>query len=336
MHQTFCLDIGKLVRWKTSKLPVFQLIIVFISFVTSPENISHTLIKNMDITTALPVFFVTLREGVEAFLVIGIVMACLAKANARHLFGAVYSGIVLGILASIGIGLLLKFGFDFIGLTDWKYSVVAEQFLKGLVALIAIGLLSWMLIWMTRQAKTLKSDIEASVRSSLTASTGIFTLIFVDVLREGVETVLFVGAQSNGAGLVGAIAGIAVAVTIGLLIFRGGVRINLKLFFQVMGIVLLLIIGGLLVTALRKFEAGVFALSQIAPGFNDWCNLKDSCILGRQVWDLTGILPDREFPGILLKPLFGYTQKLYIIQAFAYTLFLISVGRIYWRSLNKQ
>ncbi len=311
-------------------------VVLLYDYFLCPQNISHNLIKTMDITTALPVFFVTLREGVEAFLIVGIVMACLAKANARHLFGAVYSGIGLGVLASVGIGLLLKFGFDTVGLTDWKYSVVAEQFLKGLVALTAIGLLSWMLIWMTRQAKTLKSDIEASVRSSLTASTGIFTLIFVDILREGIETVLFVGAQSNGASLIGAVGGIGAAVTIGLLIFRGGVKINLKLFFQIMGIVLLLIVGGLLVTALRKFEAGVFALSQTNPDFNNWCNLKDSCILGRQVWDLTTVLPDRRFPGILLKTLFGYTQKLYIIQAFVYILFLISVGGIYWRSLNKQ
>jgi high-affinity iron transporter len=284
----------------------------------------------MDLTSAIPVFLITLREGVEAALIVGIVMACLSKAKATHLFRSVYVGIGAGIGVSVVLGLALTYGIQSVG--EWRYGAVVQHFLKGIVAISAIGLLSWMLIWMTNQARGLKQEIEASVTSSLAASTGIFSLIFIDVLREGVETVLFVGAQ-EGMAFVGAIGGILTAVMIGVLIFRGGVRINLKQFFQIMGVVLLLIVGGLVITALRQLDAGMEALNAIVPG---WCHGGDSCILGRQIWDLTTVLPDRQMPGILLKTLFGYREKLYFLQGFAYVLFLATAGTLYWRSLNRK
>lgn len=286
----------------------------------------------MDITSILPVFLITLREGVEASLVVGIVMACLAKANKTDLFPSVYGGIAAGIGVSLVLGWLLQYGLSMVGLSSWHYGAVAEQFLKGLVAVSAVGLLSWMLIWMTQQARGLKGEIEASVKSSV-AATGIFSLVFIDVLREGVETALFIGSQ-GGIAFIGAVAGTLTAVGIGLLVFRGGIKINLRQFFQVMGVVLLLIVAGLVVTALKKFEAGFVALAQIEPSWHSWCTGKDSCILGFQVWDLTPILPDRVLPGLLLKTLLGYTQKLYFVQAIAYILFLTGVGGLYWRSIN--
>jgi high-affinity iron transporter len=295
----------------------------------------------MDFTAALPVFFITLREGVEASLVVGIVLACLTKANATHLHRAVYFGVAAGLLGSLLLGGLLEVGFQALGLSTWVYAPVLEPALKGGIALVAIGLLSWMLIWMTQQAKGLKSDVEQSVQSALETNTawGIFGLIFVAVLREGVETVLFIGAQIQQGWLpaLGAIGGILGAIGIGLLIFKGGVKINLRLFFQLMGGLLLLIVAGLVVTALRKFEASLVLLGQVNPTALNWCNHPgDSCILGRQVWDLSAILPDRRFPGILLKALFGYTQQLYLVQAIAYLAFLISVGGLYWKSIQPR
>jgi high-affinity iron transporter len=293
----------------------------------------------MDFTAALPVFFITLREGVEAALVVGIVLACLTKANATHLHRAVYFGIAAGLFGSLLIGALLGLGFQSLGLSTWTYAPVLEQALKGGVAVVAIALLSWMLIWMTQQAKGLKAGVEQSVQSALQTNTawGIFGLIFVAVLREGVETVLFLGAQLQEGWLPasGAIAGIIGATGIGLLIFKGGVKINLRLFFQVMGGLLLLIVAGLVVTALRKFEASLLILGQVNPDYLGWCDHSgDSCILGRQVWDLSAILPDRRFPGILLKALFGYTQQLYLVQAIAYLSFLFGVGGLYWKSIQ--
>ncbi len=293
----------------------------------------------MDLTAALPVFFITLREGVEASLVVGIVLACLTKAKATHLHRAVYFGIAAGLLGSLLLGCLFGLGFQSLGLSTWIYAPVLEQALKGIVAVVAIALLSWMLIWMTQQAKGLKSEVEQSVQAALQTNTawGIFGLIFVAVLREGVETVLFIGAQLQQGWLpaLGAIAGIIGATVIGILIFKGGVKINLRLFFQVMGVLLLLIVAGLVVTALRKFEASLLVLGQVDPAYVGWCNHPgDSCILGPQVWDLSARLPDRRFPGILLKALFGYTQQLYLVQAIAYLAFLLGVGGLYWKSIQ--
>ncbi len=318
----------------------------------------------MDITPALPVFFITLREGVEAALVVGIVLACLGKAQASHLNRAVYQGIGAGVGVSVLVGWLVGIGLRALGLSQWLYAPAIKQALQGAIAFMAIGLLSWMLIWMTQQAKGLKAEVERSVQAALAetvipetasgpasgpgsgtitqplagnTSWGIFSLVFIAVLREGIETVLFIGGQLQQGWLptVGAGAGLLGATCIGLLIFKGGLRINLRLFFQVMGIVLLLIVGGLVVTALRKVEAAAFLLSQVDPRFTGLCSAeRASCLLGGSVWDLSTLLPDRQFPGIVLKALLGYTQNLYWVQAIAYGAFMAIVGTRYWRSLR--
>ncbi|MCS6960283.1 MAG: FTR1 family protein [Pseudanabaenaceae cyanobacterium SKYGB_i_bin29] len=290
----------------------------------------------MDFAPALPVFLITLREGLEATLVIGIVLAYLAKLGAKRLFPSVYFGIGTGIAVSIFLGFLITYSLDRVGLSRWEYGVVAKYFLEAGVAVIAIGLLTWMLLWMTQTAKGLKTEIETSVGVAVATGTGIFSLVFVDVLREGVETALFIGAQAqrDGVTLVGAIAGVVGAGLLGWLIFQGGVKLNLKLFFRLMGVVLLLIVGGLVITALRKVELGMESWSQLAPAVRSWCAGKSSCLLGEQVWDLSAILPDRQFPGLLLKTLLGYRDKLYLGQAIGYLTFLLPVGWLYWRKLE--
>jgi high-affinity iron transporter len=129
--------------------------------------------------------------------------------------------------------------------------------------------------------------------------------------------------------------GVIGATTIELLILKGGRWINLKLFFQIMGIVLLLIVAGLVVTALRKAETSIGLLSQIDPQWQQLCwGNQDSCLLGSTMWDLADRLPDSRFPGLLIKALFGYTQHLYIVQAIGYVAFISIVGGRYWKSLN--
>jgi high-affinity iron transporter len=291
------------------------------------------------ISLALPTFLVTLREGVEASLVVGIVMACLGKAQAQHLYRSVYLGIAAGLGLSLvaGVGL----GQVFVGLDRSAYGPVLTPGLQGLICLVAIGLLSWMLVWMTQQAKGLKAAIESSVRGSLgdgssaagASSAGIFGIIFVAVLREGIETVLFIGGQlqAGWAPTIGALAGLVGATAIGLLIFKGGVRLNLRRFFQVMGVLLLLIVAGLWVTALRKIDGAALVWNQLHPGF---CGGAGACFLGPQVWDLSAWLPDRTYPGLLFKALFGYSQRLYLAQAIGYLVLLLGVGGLYFRSLG--
>jgi high-affinity iron transporter len=123
------------------------------------------------------------------------------------------------------------------------------------------------------------------------------------------------------------------------LLFKWGVKINIRLFFQVMGVLLLLIVAGLVVSALKHFDGAVASLAQINPQ-SDLCfyyerfSKEPSCILGPRVWDTSNILPDRRFPGVVLKALFGYREKLYLVQAVAYVVFLLTVGGLYFRSLG--
>lgn len=296
----------------------------------------------MDFTAALPTFVVTLREGVEAALVVGVVLAYLQKANRGDLNRWVYAGIGAGLAASVLVGALLSGSLVWLSATSEGYGRVLKLALEGVFGLVAIALLSWMLVWMTRQARALKGEVEGAVTAALrqeNAAWGVFGLIAIAVLREGFETVLFIAAQFQAGWLPvgGAVAGLLGAVLIGVLLFQLGVKINLRRFFLVMGVLLLLIVAGLVVSALRHFDGAIAALVQVAPQSANLCpGTHGACLLGPQVWDASQVLPDKQFPGIVLKALFGYTQRLYLVQAIAYLLFLGSIGTLYFRSLNPQ
>lgn len=292
----------------------------------------------MDLTAALPTFLVTLREGFEAALVVGIVMACLKKAQQTKLYSGVYLGILAGIVASVALGLLLAGLISGVETVGGIYAPVVKQLLEGIFGLVAIAMLSWMLLWMTKQAKSLKGELEGSVSSALSNNSSgraVFLLIFIAVVREGFETVLFILAkfqQDWTLPALGAIAGLILATIMGIALFALGVRINIRLFFQVMGVLLLLIVGGLVMGALKHFDAALGMMSQLSS--TNWCFSSDSCILGYQVWDGSNLLPDKEFPGIVFKALFGYRQTLYLGQIIAYVLFLLTVGITYFQSLG--
>jgi high-affinity iron transporter len=293
----------------------------------------------MDLTTALPTFIVTLREGFEAALVVGIVMACLKKAEQTQLYRWVYLGIGGGIIASIAVGFLLAGAIAGVETAGGIYAPVVKQLLQGIFGLVAIAMLSWMLLWMTKQAKSLKGEVEGAISSALdndNAGKAVFVLIFIAVVREGFETVLFILAkfqQDWTLPALGAIAGLTLAAIMGVALFSLGVRINIRLFFQVMGIFLLLIVGGLVMGALQHFDTALALLSQLSS--NNWCiSDSDACILGNQIWDGSSILPDQKFPGIVLKALFGYRQTLYLGQIIAYLAFLGIIGTAYFQSLT--
>ena len=293
----------------------------------------------MDFSAALPTFVVTLREGFEAALVVGIVMACLKKAEQTELYQWVYLGIFGGIVASVAVGFLLTGVISGVDAVGGIYAPVMKELLEGIFGLVAIAMLSWMLLWMTKQAKSLKGEVEGAITSALdknNAGKAVFVLIFIAVVREGFETVLFILAkfqQDWTLPAVGAVTGLILASAMGIALFSLGVRINIRLFFQVMGIFLLLIVGGLVMGALKHFDAALVTLNQLT--LNQLCLFNNgSCILGSQVWDGSNILPDKQFPGIVLKALFGYRQTLYLGQVVAYFSFLIAIGTIYFQSLG--
>ena len=295
----------------------------------------------MDLTAAFPTFIITLREGFEAALVVGIVMACLQKAQQTQLYRWVYLGIFAGILASISVGVLLANTITGIENAGGIYTNVLKQILAGSFGIVAIAMLSWMLVWMSLQAKSLKGEVESAISDALNqdnAGKGIFLLIFIAVLREGFETVLFILAKFPQQLLlptIGAVVGLIVAATMGYLLFALGIKINISLFFKAMGIFLLLIVDGLVLSALYHLDQGISLFAELSH--NNWCNINtESCLLGGQVWDGSRLLPDRQFPGIILKALFGYRQTLYIGQVIAYFSFLITVGTLYFQSLTTR
>ncbi|WP_341731185.1 FTR1 family protein [Microcoleus sp. EPA2] len=302
----------------------------------------------MNFTEAIPTFVITLREGVEAALVVGIVLACLKKADQTNLNSWVYAGIAAGIGASAGVGALFNQLLHILSTSNQPYAPVIKQLLEGGLGIVAIVMLSWMLIWMTQQARFLKAEVEGAVTAALTenanAGWGVFGLIFIAVLREGFETVIFVSAQFQQ-GLtpaLGALAGLLGAAIIGALIFQWGVKIELGKFFKFMGILLLLIVAGLAVSALKHFDSSAALLSQTDINYAGICVFFDrtaqlhSCILGPMLWNAEAILPDRKFPGIVLKALFGYRDRLYLVQGIGYAMFLVIVGSLYFQKLGNK
>lgn len=294
----------------------------------------------MDFTLALPTFFVTLREGVEAALVVGIVLACLSKAQQTQLNRWVYLGIGAGLLGSVFTGIIIRSSVLQVQRSLPSLESIIEPLFDCLFCAIAIIMLSWMLLWMTRQARSLKADIEGSVTRALHRSEAagwtIFSLICIAVLREGIETVLFVftRVQQSNVAAIGAGFGLLGATAIGLALFKFGMRIDLRRFFQVMGVLLLLIVGGLVISFFKNLDAALYAVSIIDPARADFCISDQSCLLGPLLWDARAVLPDKQLPGVLLKTLLGYRDRLYAGQLLAYVLFLLTVGGTYFRSLN--
>ena len=311
----------------------------------------------LDLTAALPTFVITLREGFEAALVVGIVLSCLKKAQQSQLKSWVFAGVAAGIGASALVGWLFYNGMQALRRSEHPYTPVVEPLLEGTLCVVAIVMLSWMLLWMTKQARSLKGEIEGAVTSALAqesvnggnpqtnplirgkaAAWGVFSLVFIAVLREGFETVVFILAkfQQGWIPSLGAVAGLAVAAGLGLLLFRLGVKINVRQFFQVMGVFLLLIVSGLVISALKQVNGAIEALAQLQPQSANWCDPNGvSCVLGGLVWDARAVLPDQQFPGIVLKTLFGYRDRLYLVQAIAYLSFLIGAGWLYFQSLRQ-
>ncbi|MBF1987853.1 FTR1 family iron permease [Fischerella thermalis] len=299
----------------------------------------------MNFSTALPTFVITLREGVEAALVVGIVLALLKKAKQSRLNPWVYAGVGVGIALSALIGVLFSWVIQVLGTINPQYTSVVEPLMEAVFSVLAIIMLSWMLIWMTKQARFMKAQVEGAVTEALKDNTnagwGVFSLILIAVVREGFETVLFIAAnfQQGLIPALGAIGGIALAAAIGVLLFKWGVKINIRQFFQVMGVLLVLIVGGLVISALHNFDeaAANYALSNRASEslcfYYERFTKIHSCILGPMVWNTANILPEEKFPGILLKALFGYREHLYVVQAVGYVVFLLTIGGLYFRSI---
>jgi high-affinity iron transporter len=252
-------------------------------------------------------FFLMLREGLEAALIVGIVAAYLVKIGRRDALSKVAIGVVAALLLSVAIGVVVT-------LTIERLPILVQDTLEGIAALLAVAVLTWMLFWMRRQGRALKGELEHGVDLAISEGTtfALVGLAFVAVIREGVETVLFLIPilSFNGTGVdtvVGGLLGLVVAAGFGWAIFVAGVRVNLRRFFTVTGAVLIFVSAGLVAFAIAEFgEAGLFANTGV-------------------VFDLNGVLPDRGALGSVLRGLFGYRSAPTPLELIGYVAYLVPV-----------
>lgn len=263
----------------------------------------------------LAAFLITLREGLEAALIIGIVLSVLRRLDKSKQTSPVWWGVCAAVVASIAGGMALNaLGIAFEGR--------GEEIFEGIAMLTAAGVLTWMIFWMQRQSrsigKTLASEVQQAVTSG-TSSRALFSLAFVAVMREGIETVLFLTAAAFGSTpgetLIGGGLGLVVAIALGWLMFVGGGELNLKRFFSATGILLLLFAAGLAAHGVHELQE-----ARLLPVFIE------------HVWDLNPLLDENGTLGSFLKALFGYNGNPTLLEVIVYGLYLIVIGRISLRS----
>jgi high-affinity iron transporter len=251
----------------------------------------------------LPSFLLSLREGLEAALIIGIVFGVLTRLNHQHLKPAVWWGIIIAVLASIFIGL----GLNLLGMS---FEGKAEEIFEGLALLFAAGVLTWMILWMQKQGRHLKTGIEnETTQALLTGGKALFFLAFLAVFREGLELAIFLLATSFVSGgnltLVGTFMGLSLAVVIGWVIFSTTNRLSLSGFFKVTNILLIFFAAGMVAYGVHELNEAGWIPSIIYP-----------------VWDINHILSDKSELGLVLKALFGYNGNPSLTEVIAYVTFL--------------
>lgn len=264
-------------------------------------------------------FIITLREGIEAALIVSILLAYLRQLGRQDLSRMVWWGTALAFLVSFGVGtVIFVIGAEFEGR--------AEEIFGGLVTLTAVGVLTWMIFWMRRQGARIKSELREKVNVALVAGGGaLAALAFVAVLREGVETALFLFAAAEGTAvasgsvasqLIGAFLGLALAIVLATLLYRGAIRMNLGSFFRLTGLILIVVAAGLFASGIHELqEAGWFPF------------------LAATAFDITATLPDDSGLGAILRGLVGYNADPTTLEVIAWIGYLVVVGALYLRPI---
>jgi high-affinity iron transporter len=265
-------------------------------------------------------FVIALREGIEAALIVSIVLAYLKQVGATDQGRLVWWGTIVAAVVSAGVGTaVFVAGAEFEG--------TAEQIFEGLVTLAAVGVLTWMIFWMRRQGARIKSDLQEKVDTALiTGGFALAGLAFFAVLREGVETALFLYAAAKGtavegtgvapaAQVIGAVIGLALAAILGVLLYRGGIRMNLRSFFRVTGLLLIVVAAGLFAFGLHELqEAG-------------WLPFLEG-----HAFDISSSLPDDSGVGAILRGLLGFQADPTWLEVVGWAGYLLVVGGLFLRS----
>jgi len=262
-------------------------------------------------------FLITLREGIEAALIVSILLAYLRKLGRTDRSKLVWWGTAAAVGVSLVVGGVV---FAVAGEFEGK----AEEVFEGLVSLSAVGVLTWMIFWMRRQAARIKSELQERVDAALLGGGfALASLAFVVVLREGVETALFLfataKATAQGAGgalgqAVGSVLGLGTALVLGYLLYRGGIRLNLRTFFKVTGALILVVAAGLFAYSLHELqEAGWFP------------------ILTGTAYDASALLPDGDGVGSILRAIVGYNDDPTWLEVVAWAGYLAATGGLFFR-----
>ena len=257
-------------------------------------------------------FLIMLREGIEAALIVGIIASFLRHSGRAALMPAVWAGVFL----ALGLSLLAGAGLQWMA-ADFPQK--QQELFEAVVGLIAVGMLTGMVFWMRKAARSIKGELQASVDKALSrtgsggASWALIGMVFLAVAREGLESVFFLLAifqQSQGWGAAaGALLGIALSVLLGVGLYQGGVKINLRQFFRYTGVFILLVAAGLLAGAVRRLhEAGV------------WNQLQ------QVVFDSSGVLPEDSALGVVLGGLLGFEREASGKSAGLRTHMLVAMG----------
>jgi high-affinity iron transporter len=270
-------------------------------------------------------YLIGLREGLEASLVVTILVAYLVRSDRRRLLPRVWAGVALAVAVSLAFGALLTFGPR--GLT-----FEAQEAIGGSLSIVAVAFVTWMIFWMARAARGLGGELRG--RIDVAAEAGGWSLALVAALavgREGLETALFLWAATQTATtgavsavpawqpITGAVLGLATAVVLGYLLYRGAVRINLSRFFTWTGGFLIVIAAGVLSYGVHDLqEAGIL------PGLNTLA------------WDVSGSLDESSWYGALLKGVFNLSAQTTWLQLVVWTLYVAVTMTFFVRGVRRR
>ncbi len=262
-------------------------------------------------------FLTGLREGLEAALVVSILLTFLVRANRTDRIPALWGGVAVAIALSFGFGAVLHF-------TSASMSFEAQEAFGGILSIVAVGFVTWMVFWMKRASRTIKGDLQGKMEAALKlGAAGVFLAALLAVGREGLETALFLYPtfQAQGAGAapaIGAVLGIGTAVVAGVFIYRGTVRMNLAVFFKFTGAALIVIAAGVLAYGVHDLqEAG------IVPGLNTLA------------WDLQGY-DVTSWYGTLVKGIFNLGPQMTVLEVITYVGYLVPTMFLFLRSPQPQ
>ncbi|HEY5820419.1 MAG TPA: iron uptake transporter permease EfeU [Propionibacteriaceae bacterium] len=267
-------------------------------------------------------FLIGLREGLEAALVVSILIAYLVKSERRHLLPKIWLGVGAAVVVSLGFGAALTFGPK--GLT-----FEAQELIGGLLSIIAVGFVTWMIFWMARAARSMSGVLRAQVDHAADARPWSLAIVaMLAVGREGLETALFLWAATQAAArdtgatlepLLGALIGILVAVLLGYLMYRGALKINLTRFFTWTGAFLIVVAAGVLAYGMHDLQEARFL-----PGLNNLA------------FDVSHIIAPTSWIGTLLKGIFNFSPATTKVEAGAWLLYFVPTLSIFLYKVRQR